>query len=140
MTHVARLADAEWQQRLAAARHMVAAHRWSPEEADARLMPWLALALHAGAEPPEAARMLEDIRRHEPDGKTHARAIAALRLCDPNDMRAELARSRDAAVSSAMEHPTDPRRAEQATRLQYLAIWCGCPPRVIANDQLQEAA
>lgn len=47
-----------WRERHGAARERIRAGHWSPEEADARLRPWLAIALRAGARPDEAAPFL----------------------------------------------------------------------------------
>lgn len=127
MTLLAKQALVEWEQRLAFARRMVSERRWSREEADARLFPWLAVALRAGAEPPEANAMLAEIRQ-EPDSPSEftARAIAAGRLCPWPDMRAELTRARDAALAGALKKPGDRAVSERSTRLQFLALYLGC--------------
>lgn len=136
--HLAQLALLEWNQRLAAARDVAARGKWSAEEANARLMPWLAIALRAGAEPPEAAADLAAIRQ-EPGHADCARSIMALRLCPTAEMRAELTRARDAAVNAMIAHPGDRDRCNRSTQLQYLAVFLGCP-NAAANDQQRIAA
>lgn len=139
MTLLAKQAQIEWDERLASARARVAEGKWSPIEFEARLLPWLAIALTAGTEPAEAAAELEAARR-EPFSARNPRAHVALDCCPPADMRAELTRARAAAVTRALAHPQDRAACERSTRLQYLALYLGCPPRAVANDDPERIA
>lgn len=123
MNSLAHLALQEWQTRLGFARRMADERRWSRIEADARLYPWLALALHCGATPPEAEPELEHYRRAGLSDRD-ARTLVRENLCPMEDLRAELTRARDAAVARAM---SDRARAEHGQRLQYIAARIGCP-------------
>ena len=126
MTLLAKLAQLEWDQRLAHAKRAVAARHWSQLEAEARLLPWLAIALRAGAEPAEAAAELEAARK-DPAFASYPRTHVALACCPTEDMRAELARARDAALTAAFKKPDDRAACERSTRLQYLALFLGAP-------------
>lgn len=140
MTHLATLAQIEWDQRIAFGRAAVAQGRWKPIEAEARLMPWLAVALLAGAEPEEARAELE-IARRDPAFVRYARAHVAEACCPGPDMRAELIRARDAAVAKVLAEPTNRAACERSTRLQYLAVFLGVPNRASNDPQpMQEAA
>lgn len=124
MNSLAHLALQEWQTRFAFAQRMANERRWSREEADARLYPWLALALHCGATPPEAEPEVERHRQAGLDDR-HARTVVRENLCPMEDLRAELTRARDAAMARAA---TDRARAEQSHRLQCIAAYLRCDP------------
>lgn len=124
MTALAYLAAQEWQTRLAFAQRMRKERRWSREEADARLYPWLALALHCGVTPPEAEPELEHYRRAGL-AEREARTLVRENLCTMEDLRAELTRARDAAVARAA---ADRARAEHSQRLECIAAFLRCDP------------
>ena len=140
MTTLAKLAQIEWDQRLAFARQRVREGRWTALEADARLFPWLAIALRAGAEPTEAADLVAAVRE-EPDHpiQGEARFIAATRLCPTADMRAELTRARDRALAKAIAEPANRQACERSAALQFIACYLGCPPAEPITE-FQEAA
>lgn len=103
-----------------AAQQRVTAGDWDPVEADARLYPWLALALRCGVEPeklhPQLVDTLADLRRAgHPEGV--ARHLAALHFCRDDECQAEVAKARDTALATGHPH----REA-----LTVLAIRIGC--------------
>lgn len=131
MNSLAHLALQEWQTRFAFAQRMAKDRRWSREEADARLYPWLALALHCGATPPEAEPEIEHYRRAGMDDR-HARTLVRENLCPMEDLRAELTRARDAAIARAASGNA---RAEQSHRLQCIAAYLRCDPPPAAEPE-----
>lgn len=121
----------QFKLRVAAAREKYRAGTWPALEADARLYPWLALALRCGVDPaqlhPELVCTLEDYRRCG-NSEVSARHLMALHFCSDADCQAEVARARDAAIRSHHQDAPD---------LTALAIRIGCPAHV---PQTQEAA
>ena len=122
------------QQRVAAASdRILAATEWN-----ARLAPWLAAAVYCGV----------DIARfdagHAADlAAGHSRGTVAHRICPQPEMRAEIARARDAALAAviAADGTADPRnaaRSKAAQDLAILAIHLGCPKAQLV--ELREAA
>ena len=132
---LARLAEIEWAERIALGRRLVANGAWSTEEAETRLMPWLAMALWAGAEPEEAAAELEAARR-DPWFAGHARCHVAQNCCDVKEMRAELERARDAAVQRAIAKPDSREDCDRSARLQYLAVYLGCAATSSTSERI----
>lgn len=124
MNSLAHLALQEWQTRFAFAQRMAKERRWSREEADARLFPWLAIALQCGATPPEAEPEVEHYRRSGVSERD-ARTLVRESLCTMDDLRAELTRARDAAIAGSL---TSGARAEQCRRLQRIADHLRCDP------------
>lgn len=134
MTHPlptpAQFALREFENRQRTAQRRADGGIWSRLEADARLKPWLAIALHAGAEPEAAQPLLEDWRRilaHtcvNGDARTpptaHAiRTNAAMDLCETAAWRAELAHARDRAMAAAL---ADPANTALGTRSLLLTV------------------
>ena len=105
-------------------------------EAEAKLYPWLAIALRAGAEPECAAPLVEDWRRilahtcingaarAKPNVQT-VRNNAAMDLCDRADWHAELRRAQDSAYAAAMADPANAALGRQCWLLTTLAITLG---------------
>lgn len=104
------LADAALAQfhlRLDRARRLCAAGRWTAEEADARLFPWLAAALRCGA---DAARIHADLATELADrtasglSETAARHLTALQFASDECVAAELASALAAARAAHSAH------------------------------------
>lgn len=109
---------------------------WSRMEAEARLMPWLAIALRAGAEPDAAQPLLEDWRRilshscinggvRTPPSAQTIRNNAAMDLCDRDGWHAELRNAHDAAMCAAMADRANAALGTRWLLFQTLAIFLG---------------
>lgn len=96
---------------------------------EAKLRPWAAIALRAGADltqlPPDLQVAVEDYRRVNLGERT-ARACVADDLCPLTVALETLAQARDAAIDKAHTEPTEARR-QAAHRLDVLAVHLGAP-------------
>lgn len=115
---LAEFAGDEFRTRRVFARRQIAAGRWSAGEAEARLLPWAAIALAAGADLPELAEPGTEI--FPENGRPRACPRFPSDFAPRDEWRAELARAcRDALTR-------DPALdGERAGRLVALAIHLG---------------
>ena len=114
-------------------------------EQDARLRPWAAIALRAGAAiaamPLDVQLAYEDYRRANCTDST-ARACIADDLCCLPDALAALATARDKALDMTVAAGSDPEKMAkvfaEAQDLQVLAAYLGAP--AYCPQAMQEAA
>lgn len=132
----AQFALAEFENRQRVAQRRADGGIWSRLEADARLKPWLAIALYAGAEPDAALPLLEDWRRilshscinGQKRGSFTAGSVrrnAAMDLCEGHVWRAELATARDRAQAAALADPTNTALGTRSLLLTILSQHLG---------------
>ena len=119
-----------FRDRQAMARRMVRHGRIGAQQAEAQMLPWLAIACRCGAQLAELDEPLAELRvtriyrgRGLPPeagsrSDAQARAILADQICPRERWAPLLARARDAAVIAA---ETDPARRDDARRLYDLA-------------------
>lgn len=134
MTPLPTLALEQFQLRRRVAQAKVTAREWTAEEADARLYPWLAMALVCGADAAQLhPQLLDTLADYQRVGNSpaSARALAAMAYCPTEDMRAEIAKARDHAFRT-----NNPHRAA----LSEIADAIHCPAFTGEAEPEQEAA
>jgi len=138
MTPLATFAAAEFSRRRDALRRAVRAEGFGARRAERLAQVWLAIALVAGAEPAEAAALLEDWRRVPGLSDAERRVCAADELAAAGDRSLELRRARDAALAQAIAQPTDAALGARSNMLVSLGILLGVCPRSLTA--MKEAA
>lgn len=136
--NLAAIALSQFSQRRHFLQGLRKAGRISAEEADARLFPWLAIALRCGA---DARKLHPDLPRQLAQrqggacnvSEAEARALLADEHCPWPEALATLAKARDAALRAldGIKYPdaTAAQRAVQnAQELSLLARTLGAPP------------
>lgn len=131
---LAELAVQELERRRGTASRKVAAGDLSAREANAHLQPWLALACRAGADLPEFADPLAELRAHPALTATDARILCADDIAPLAAIRAALATARDDAIERA-EGTGDAARTERARGLDTLARAFGAPPYPFSSSR-----
>lgn len=137
------LALAEYNRRAALAQRAVTGGTWPRLEAHQKLLPWLAIALHCGAEPEAAEPLLEDWRKigagthaNAKDSNrsrsrftgSHIRALAADDICERSAWHGELADAADRAARQAAHHPRNRAACELSQTLAILSAFLGVMP------------
>lgn len=139
------IAGAEFERRRATATRRVAAGELSAAEANAHLLPWLAIACRAGADltefAPDVAQAVAELR-HNPVTADHARAVVADELCSLSAIRSTLAAAREAALERAERPQAAEDHLTRARGLCVLATAFNVPmhPRPAAAQPEQVAA
>ena len=105
-TTIASAAASAFTQRQRRAGAAVAARQVTRADAEARLLPWLAIACLAGADLPALEEELAQLRESATDGEplfsaAEARAVVAARLCPRARWAPLLGRARDEALRAA---------------------------------------
>lgn len=118
---LAAIAAEEFDLRRAIAVRKVKAGQLSAQEANAHLMPWLAIAARSGSDLPEIAEALAGFTPiYGTFDEAAARVMIADDLCPIAEIRSTLATARDAAIDAA-EASGDAAKLTRARRLQLLA-------------------
>lgn len=117
---IAKIAEEQLRQRVAALKRAVHGGDWPGDPANETARLWLAIAAAAGANLPEL-----QVPCIFPIGKTAT--VNAHDIADPDAYLAELARARDVAIRAHEKKPEDLRQEQRARDLMALADALGAP-------------
>lgn len=127
---LADLALGEFAARRDAARRKLAARELTPDQAEAHLRPWAALALRCGVDPAELHDDVRQLRDEIVTGNglspSRASCFIADDLCPIDRVRAVVGAARDAMISRGITDPTE-ARGQRGKALIALAIAIGVP-------------